>query len=370
MIHQHLPWLRSRWAAVLLPCGIIVGLALHHSPTKAISARADDFAPEGGPAAETEPRPSEKKSSPGAGGVSSSIPALGPIPLSLDFAVNGADAKQGQFTISIGVAREGESVEQLRRTYQDLEQTSRELAASLHATRHDPAIRSGLRTRLREIVDETFAVRQLLQRAEAAEFAQRLQRIQKSIELRDQFRQQIVDRRVDELLDAHLKWDAEATIDTTFKSLDKPTTTALPAADVSPPFANPLTPADERPRRPETKDGAENVTEQNLFWQALGARLAAVRRDEVRDERYRGGLKIIQVRPGGSAEQAGLQAGDILVGLGNWETVSFENLLFIFEKTAAKKTVKFHALRRNAISATLVSGTLAWDLPKAAPDGP
>ena len=61
---------------------------------------------------------------------------------------------------------------------------------------------------LRETVRKAFEARQKLQRAELAEFTQRLQAVRQSIETRERISQQIIDRRVDELLDPNLKWDS------------------------------------------------------------------------------------------------------------------------------------------------------------------
>jgi hypothetical protein len=60
---------------------------------------------------------------------------------------------------------------------------------------------------LRHVVRKTFLARQELQRAELAEFAARLKRIQQTIEMRDKIADKIIDRRVEELLDPNLKWD-------------------------------------------------------------------------------------------------------------------------------------------------------------------
>lgn len=64
---------------------------------------------------------------------------------------------------------------------------------------------------LRKVVRKTFLARQELQRAELAEFAARLKRIQQSIEMRDKIADKIVDRRVEELLDPNLKWNHNET---------------------------------------------------------------------------------------------------------------------------------------------------------------
>lgn len=66
------------------------------------------------------------------------------------------------------------------------------------------------KAQLRAVVRKTFLARQELQRAELAEFAARLERIQQSIEMRDRIADQIIDRRVEELLDPNAKSDTTA----------------------------------------------------------------------------------------------------------------------------------------------------------------
>ena len=97
-----------------------------------------------------------------------------------------------------------QSVDGLRRLYNELEQRTRELADGLRAAGRPPAAEF----ELRDAVKQAFEARQKLQRAELAEFAERLQRIQQSIEMRDRVSQQIIDRRVEELLDPNLNWDS------------------------------------------------------------------------------------------------------------------------------------------------------------------
>ncbi len=58
-----------------------------------------------------------------------------------------------------------------------------------------------------KLVEFTFQARQALQKAELAEHARRLAKIQKTIETREQLKSQIVSRRVDELLDPNLDWN-------------------------------------------------------------------------------------------------------------------------------------------------------------------
>src|SRR5262249_4790167 len=46
-----------------------------------------------------------------------------------------------------------------------------------------------------------------------------------------------------------------------------------------------------------------------------------------------GGLRVVQLHPQGTAAQAGIQRGDILVGLHQWETQSLENVLFVLNRS-------------------------------------
>jgi hypothetical protein len=112
------------------------------------------------------------------------------------------------FTFSIGF--NGQKTDDLQRQYEALEQRARTLSDELRKPLPDPATGEALKSQLRDTVRQAFETRQDLQRAELAEFAQRLKGIQESIELRDKISQQIIDRRVDELLDPNLKWDEPA----------------------------------------------------------------------------------------------------------------------------------------------------------------
>ncbi len=103
-------------------------------------------------------------------------------------------------------------VDGLRKLYNELERRSQELAAKLRYPAQTAATAKQWNGELRETVQKAFEARQNLQRAELADFTQRLQGIQQSIEMRDRISQQIIDRRMEELLDPNLKWDAPAIV--------------------------------------------------------------------------------------------------------------------------------------------------------------
>jgi hypothetical protein len=92
-----------------------------------------------------------------------------------------------------------------------LEQPVQQLAEQVRATEaklgKDHADSAKLRVELRALVQETFAARQEIQRAELAEFTRRLQRMQQSIETREKIAEKIVDRRVEELLNSDASWE-------------------------------------------------------------------------------------------------------------------------------------------------------------------
>ena len=60
-------------------------------------------------------------------------------------------------------------------------------------------------------------------------------------------------------------------------------------------------------------------------------RLSPVNADLVsrNHQQLHGGVAILDLDPQGPAAKAGLQRGDILVGLHQWETVSVDNVTFV-----------------------------------------
>lgn len=84
-------------------------------------------------------------------------------------------------------------------------------------------------------------------------------------------------------------------------------------------------------------------------WRVLGMKLTPVKADQLRQtaSRYRGGLKVTEVRDDSPAEDARIRQGDILVGMHVWETTSLENMDYILKQGELKKgdPVKFYIVR-------------------------
>lgn len=96
-------------------------------------------------------------------------------------------------------------IPQLRTDYEAANKHAHDLAESLRQT-PDPAKKSELRT----AVQRAFTLRQSLLRAELQEMQARLEKTQQSLDMRDRIADQIVERRVEDLLNPQLKWEDSA----------------------------------------------------------------------------------------------------------------------------------------------------------------
>jgi serine protease Do len=96
----------------------------------------------------------------------------------------------------------------------------------------------------------------------------------------------------------------------------------------------------------------------DLVWHQLGLRLAGTNSEVVTRTHpsLRGGMLVTAVAGDSLAAKAGIQVGDILVGLHQWETLSMDNLAFVLRHTelATFQPLKFYILR----AGTLHKGTL------------
>lgn len=90
-------------------------------------------------------------------------------------------------------------------------------------------------------------------------------------------------------------------------------------------------------------------------WEVLGIRVrpledAAMRRINGRMRtRYNGGLSISAVRPGSPAARQGVQPGDVLLGIHEWQTVTLQDLAGILDHPDVKRGPKarFYIVRRD-----------------------
>jgi S1-C subfamily serine protease len=81
----------------------------------------------------------------------------------------------------------------------------------------------------------------------------------------------------------------------------------------------------------------------------LGLRLVAVPRSALqqKNSRFRGGMRVINVRPDSPADKQDINSGDVLVGLGHWEIVSDEDFQNVMSRPSMNRAdkLKFYLLR-------------------------
>ncbi|MCH5374672.1 MAG: PDZ domain-containing protein, partial [Planctomycetes bacterium] len=88
---------------------------------------------------------------------------------------------------------------------------------------------------------------------------------------------------------------------------------------------------------------------EQLTWKILGLQLSSIAPADFRqlNSRYRGGMRIVSVRPDSPAAVQGIRTGDVLVGMHVWETISRENIRYILNNGDFERfqPVKFYILR-------------------------
>ncbi|HUY88680.1 MAG TPA: trypsin-like peptidase domain-containing protein [Pirellulales bacterium] len=88
------------------------------------------------------------------------------------------------------------------------------------------------------------------------------------------------------------------------------------------------------------------------IWDVLGLELQAIPSKQFLQRhrtQYRGGLSVVDVRPDSPAAKQGIRAGDTLVGMHIWETITVENVNYVLNRSdfASLAPLKFYILRQN-----------------------
>jgi serine protease Do len=90
-----------------------------------------------------------------------------------------------------------------------------------------------------------------------------------------------------------------------------------------------------------------------VVWQKLGVRLQAVSAELVAhsNQQLHGGLLVVEVRPDGAAGKAGIQRGDVLVGLHQWEMLTPDNVVFVLTHPdlASFNPLRFYIVRSGQV---------------------
>ena len=98
-----------------------------------------------------------------------------------------------------------------------------------------------------------------------------------------------------------------------------------------------------------TNKGEKAASPSSRFWRQFGIQLDTL---DVKDRplvgpRYRGGMRVTDVRLNSPAALNGIQQDDILVGLHIWETVNIENVDYVIGHPQLRSfsPLKFYVLR-------------------------
>jgi serine protease Do len=102
------------------------------------------------------------------------------------------------------------------------------------------------------------------------------------------------------------------------------------------------------------------ATGADLAWKKLGVKLHPVGADAVAkaNPQLRGGLLVTEVGAGSVAATAGLQKGDILVGLHQWESLNLDNVAFVLNHKdfATFLPLKFYLSREGKVLDGWITG--------------
>ena len=100
-----------------------------------------------------------------------------------------------------------QQVAQLRKEYEAADSEARQLARQLQSTPDGAQKNDAQKADLRRAVQRAFTARQSLLRAELLEMHDKLLKTQRSIDLRERISDQIIQRRVEDLMNPQLEWD-------------------------------------------------------------------------------------------------------------------------------------------------------------------
>jgi hypothetical protein len=193
------------------------------------------------------------------------------------------------------------SVAELTRQYDAKEQQAAELARQIRELqaggKPDKTKLDKLSADLRRVVSEAFAARQQLHRAELGELQQRIAGVQQSLTTRERLSPEIIDRRVKDLLNPDLQWDADG------RSRLPGGTSRAASSTQSRSSAEPAKGAPAYWWGPETE----------TLLKTLGLQVQKLTAEDAPEPKLVGALKVTAIEPTSPASD--LQVGDMIVAL-------------------------------------------------------
>ena len=200
------------------------------------------------------------------------------------------------------------------------------------------------RKSLEELVALTFDTRQEMQLNESRLMTLRLEKVNENLTVRQNLRSRIVEKRVAELLDPSsdvtswktLKTDPNVVLD---RSTDLQQNSKING------FRSTGVPETDKDRKVKPMRWSEEA-----IWEQLGLRLSPLPASSIPivGEVYKGGLRVVNVRTGSLAEQAGMQFGDIIVGIMDWQVPSMNSLDWVLSNSQflISRESKYYIIRK------------------------
>lgn len=203
----------------------------------------------------------------------------------------------------------------------------KEKGASLDESRSQAETRD-VWTELEKTLADEFDAKTKLEQARIQELRRRLDQSEALIEQRQGRKDQIVKRRANELVEGEeTQWPTED-VPVAENNSAEANVTKLPL--VSAPATT-----DEQ-TRDTSGQPLSALTQAEQIKAALGLTLVPLdERDRKRvstTTKYRDGMKVTQVVKPSPASEVGIVPGDILVGLGDWETTNLDNVTWILNR--------------------------------------
>lgn len=141
-----------------------------------------------------------------------------PVVMNLEIRIRALREAIASATVATDSAAAPASIHRLEENYQRLERAAqqtarrlRQLQQSKRNEEHDLVQKSDLMKQLKDEVQAAFEARQVLQRAQMQQLSSRVERIRSTLQMRETIAEEIVKRRIEQLLNPNLKWDIEAT---------------------------------------------------------------------------------------------------------------------------------------------------------------
>jgi thioredoxin-related protein len=224
-----------------------------------------------------------------------------------------------------------------------------------------------LKSELQSAVHAAFHARQSWQMSQAAQLRRRLEQIDRRISERGQSADEIIQRRIDELLHPEKQWEQENTAAAALpvgsspgpmpgamaREIQRGNSSVSAATQAADDFSADAAPTPTGSAVAVDPDSAQHSVADKC-WEILGLRLQKVSAGQLGEvkNRFRGGMHVVEVRPASVAANSGIKCGDFLVAVYEYETLRWVDINYVLHQgklTNGSEPVKFYVVRGNEV---------------------